>query len=103
VRLTWNTPTSANGAAVTDYVIQSSIDGGPWTTVDDGESTATSFTVGGLANGTTYVFRVAAVNAVCTGTWSGTVDATPAWTPAAPGDLTAAVAPESGVGSAAYD
>jgi titin len=99
VNLTWSEPSTANGAAITDYVIESSIDGGAWMRVDDGESTETSSTVGGLTNGTRHTFRVAAVNAVGTGPWSGTVDATPVGTPAAPGEAAAAVAPESGVGS----
>ena len=70
-----------------------------WTRVDDGVSTATTSTVGGLTNGTQYRFRVAAANAVGTGSWSATVTATPVGSPAAPGGLTAAVAPATGVGS----
>ena len=63
VALTWSAPTADNGREVTDYVIQySSNNGTAWTTFTDGVSTTTSATVTGLTNGTSYVFRVAAVN-----------------------------------------
>jgi titin len=69
VTLSWNPPASDGGAAITDYVVRISGDGGKnWTTVADGVSPATSITVTGLTNGARYVFRVAAVNAAGTGT-----------------------------------
>ena len=86
--MSWTAPTDDGGSAVTDYRIESSVDGATWTAVDDGVSTATTSTVSGLTNGTIYQFRVAAVNAVGTGSWSATVAATPAGPPAAPGGLT---------------
>jgi hypothetical protein len=64
VKLTWNTPASSGGSAVTDYVIQRSTDGVKWTTIADGASTARSYVVTRLANGTQYRFRVAARNPV---------------------------------------
>ena len=99
VKLTWTAPASTGGSAITDYVIQRSGDGNTWTTITDGTSSSTGFTVDGLSNGTRYFFRVAAVNALGTGSWSAVVQATPAGTAAAPGGLTAAVAPTTGVGS----
>jgi hypothetical protein len=63
VELTWTAPTG--GSTVTDYIVQySSNAGSTWTTFSDGVSTATSATVTGLTNGTGYIFRIIAVNAL---------------------------------------
>ena len=86
VDLTWMVPASDGGSAITDYQIQSSLDGGlSWAVVADAVSTATSFAVTGLINGTTYVYRVAAVTSYGLGAWS-----TPS-SPATP--MTVATAP----------
>jgi Fibronectin type III domain len=99
VQLTWTAPASTGGSAIGDYVLEWSLDSATWTRVADGVSVATGFTVGGLSNGTTYSFRVAAVNAAGTGSWSDVVAATPLGAPVAPGGVTAAVAPTAAVGS----
>ena len=39
------------GRPITDYLVERSVDGATWTAVDDGVSTATTSTVGGLTNG----------------------------------------------------
>jgi len=71
VRLTWLAPADPGGTPVTDYDIEVSSDGGStWTPFADGVAAATNATVTGLTNGTTYVFRVAARNAVGIGGWS---------------------------------
>ena len=71
VSLTWVAPTYNNGAAITDYTIQySSNSGSSWSTFSHAASTATSITVTGLTNSTAYIFRVAAVNSVGTGSYS---------------------------------
>jgi hypothetical protein len=71
VSLTWTAPASDGGAAITDYVVQYTINGGSsWTTFADGTSTSTSATVTGLTNGTAYVFRIATVNFVGQGSYS---------------------------------
>jgi hypothetical protein len=71
VQVSWTAPTAISGAAVTDYTIQySSNNGSTWTTFADGTSTNTSTTVTGLTQNSSYVFHVAAVNAVGTGSYS---------------------------------
>ena len=91
VALTWTAPTSNNGRDISDYVVQfSSNNGTSWATFSDGVSTATSATVTGLTNGTSYLFRVAAVNLAGTGTYSANSSALiPATVPNAPTALTA--------------
>lgn len=84
ITLTFDVPADTGSAAITDYVIQRASGGGSWTTVADGVSNATTATVTGLTNGTTYSFRVAAVNSASTGAYSGAISATPA--PAATND-----------------
>jgi len=81
--ISWSRPSSTGGSAITGYRIQWSDDSnvGPW---DDSVAVGdvTTSTVSGLANGTTYWFRVAAINAVGTGTYSVSSSAvTPATTP----------------------
>jgi len=67
--VSWTAPTSA--APITDYYVQYSSNGGStWTTFSDGTSTATSATVTGLTNGTSYTFRVAAVSGVGQGPYN---------------------------------
>jgi titin len=71
VSLTWSAPASNGGSVITDYVVQYSSNGGTnWTTFNDGTSTSVSAVVTGLTNGTTYIFKVAAVNSVGTGNYS---------------------------------
>ena len=78
ITLTFDVPADTGGAAITDYVIQQASVGGSWTTVADGVSSATTVTVTGLTNGTTYSFRVAAVNSTGTGAYSAAITAAPA-------------------------
>jgi len=84
--VSWTAPAALSTLPITDYTVQFSTNSGStWTTFSDGTSTATSATVTGLTNGTAYVFRVAAVNAVGTGSYSA---ATSSVTPAAAAAVT---------------
>lgn len=63
VALTWATPTSDGGAAITDYRIQYKLSAASsWTTWAHTASVVTAATITGLANGSSYDFRVAALN-----------------------------------------
>ena len=69
--LTWLAPDSTGGSPVTDYIAQRSSNGGQtWVTVSDSVTATTSMTATGLDNGTTYVFRVAAVTLAGPGQWT---------------------------------
>ena len=70
VALTWATPVDNGGSAISDYIVQYSVDGSSWLTFSDGVSSVASATVTGLARGTNYVFRVAATNSVGTSSYS---------------------------------
>ena len=91
-------PASNGGAAVTDYVIQRSPNGtSGWVTINDGVSTATTYTVTGLTNGTRYYFRVLASNVVGRlGAVATSPTPSPRTVPSAPRSLTAAPTGASG-------
>ena len=63
----WTAPTSTGGSAITDYLVKYSSNNGvagSWILFRDPVSTATSVIVTGLTNGTAYVIKVIARNAV---------------------------------------
>lgn len=71
IALTWTAPTVSAQTPVTDYVVQYATSPyTSWTTFSDGTSTSASATVTSLSNGTAYKFRVAALNAIGTGSYS---------------------------------
>ncbi|NDF54586.1 MAG: hypothetical protein EB145_10390, partial [Proteobacteria bacterium] len=72
VSVSWVAPASNGGSAITDYSLQWSTDNSSWTT-DSSTNTSTSTTVTGLSACTPYYFRVAASNAVSTGSYTSTV------------------------------
>jgi len=74
IDLTWTAPSSNGGLAISDYVVEYSADGTTWTTFNDGGSSTASASVTGLANATTYTFRVSAVNAAGTGSPSDSLN-----------------------------
>ena len=82
--LTWTAPSVDGGSPVTSYRITPYIGATAQTPVTT-PSAATGFTVTGLTNGTTYTFRVAAINSVGAGANSApSPPVTPAIPPANP-------------------
>ena len=66
--MSWVASSVTGGAAVIDYVVEVSGDAGvSWFVFVDGVSAATAVVVSGLSNGTSYVFRVSAVNSAGAG------------------------------------
>ena len=89
--VTWTAPTSTGGSPITDYLVKySSNSGSTWTTFTDSVSTATSCTITGLTNGTAYVIKVIAKNAVGISLPStNSAPVTPATVPGAPTSVVA--------------
>ncbi|NBV51841.1 BspA family leucine-rich repeat surface protein, partial [bacterium] len=90
VALNWTAPANTGGAFITDYFVQySSDDGVSWITFNDGVSPKTSTVVTGLANGTNYLFQVAAVNLAGSGDFAqAAVGTIPTAIPQAPTSVT---------------
>lgn len=83
VALAWTAP-SGNGYAILDYRVEYKLaSAANWTLIDD-TSTATSFTVTGLANDSAYQFRIRAHNQLGSGDYSDTASATPTASSASP-------------------
>jgi hypothetical protein len=89
--VSWAAPVSDGGSPITGYVVTPYIGDAPQSPVPF-NSTATTETVTGLTNGTTYQFRVQAINAVGTGPYSALSEALTPGTPGPPtiGTATAA-------------
>ncbi len=82
--VSWTAPTSDGGSSISGYVVTPFVAAvaQPATTFNN---TATTETVSGLTNGTTYTFTVAAINGVGTGPQSGSSNtAVPGIAPDAP-------------------
>jgi hypothetical protein len=76
VTVSWTVPQCTGTSSVVGYDLQSSTDSGQtWTSVPGADpSAATTQTVTGLSAGTSYDFRVAAINASGSGAYSATSD-----------------------------
>jgi hypothetical protein len=84
VTLTWTVPASNGGSTITNYKIETSPDGSTgWSTVTTVGNVLT-YTHTGRTNGTTYYYRVSAINSVGTGSTSNVLSATPT-APTVPG------------------
>ena len=87
--MTWTAPASNGGSVIMGYVVTPYI-GATAQPAQTFNSTATTQTITGLTNGTTYTFKVAAKNAVGTGSQSAaSASVTPRTVPGAPGTPTA--------------
>ncbi|MGI9132044.1 MAG: fibronectin type III domain-containing protein [Candidatus Nanopelagicaceae bacterium] len=83
VNLSWGAPSSNGGLSITGYFIEKQ-EAGVWSTViSNTNSTSRTYQVTGLTNGTTYSFRVSAINSFGTGP-AATSSATPSGVPSAP-------------------
>jgi fibronectin type 3 domain-containing protein len=83
VTLSWSAPSSTGGSALTGYkVYRGSTSGGETLLTTLG--TATSYTDNGLSNGSTYYYKVSALNAIGESPLSNERSATPATIPGAP-------------------
>jgi hypothetical protein len=84
VELDW-TPPAAGVHAIVDWVVQMSVEGGPWADVEDGAGVGSSATVTGLSGGESR-FRVAAVRSYGRDPYSDPVglSVVPAEVPGAP-------------------
>jgi putative cell wall-binding protein len=82
--LEWSAPVSDGGSAVSGYLIEHRVDGGPWQVT--GEVSETALEIEGLANGVPVEVRVAAVNVVGVGA-SAAAGGTPRTTADAPSGL----------------
>ena len=78
VTLSWTAPSSLTHVLLTGYKIERSTDGGnTWSDiVANTGNTSTTYPDSGLVSGTTYTYRVSAVNPVGTSTPSNTASAT---------------------------
>ncbi len=85
VTLSWTAPASAGGARITSYDVYEGTTANVRLTAPVTSSKGTSATVKNLTDGTTYYFKVTAVNQVGAGSASGVASATPAAPITAPG------------------
>ncbi len=70
--LTWTAPTDLGSPVLTDYILESSLDGTTWTTIADGTNTNRVASLTNLRVNTDYQFRVRAENGATSGqnlTW----------------------------------
>lgn len=92
INVTWNTPPSG-GSPITGYRIERRVGAGAWSIlVSNTGNTSTIYYDGGLMAGTTYYYRVSAINAVGVGAASNTASATTATAATVPSAPTGIIA-----------
>jgi len=98
ITLSWSAPSNTGGAPISGYKIESKSGSGSYSTlISNTGSTSTVYSHTGLATGTTYTYKVSAINSAGTGAASGEASATPqssssAGVPSQPLSLTATAA-----------
>ena len=93
VGLSWSAPTSNGGATITNYAVYRSTTSGSEAFLAN-TGGALTYSDSGLTNGTTYYYKVAAINSAGTGALSNERSATPSAPPPQP-DFILAVTPTS--------
>jgi Fibronectin type III domain len=88
VKLLWNAPASAGGSPITGYSVKPYL-GGAVQPVIKFTSTKTVQVLGNLRTGGTYLFQIAAVNAIGTSAWSPKSGPVTVGTPGQPGSVKA--------------
>ena len=96
LQVTWMTPTSTGGSAITSYGVSTTPVGGACT-VAVAQGTPTACTLTGLTNGITYVVNVVAFNALGASAPGTSSPVTPATVATAPQGITAIAAKRSAI------
>ena len=65
--VTWTAPRTTGGSPITSYLVEESVDGGAWQELGDTGDAETSTGVEELTPGSTYQFRVSAINSAGAG------------------------------------
>ena len=82
IDLSWSAPAN-NGAPITGYQVERSLDNSGWTTIA-ASNAGTTYSDTGLSSNQIYYYRVSAINAVGTGPLSTAANATSTTVPQAP-------------------
>jgi hypothetical protein len=93
VSLSWSAPSSNGGATITDYAVYRATTSGAEALLAPTTGGKLTYTDAGLTNGTTYYYKVAAINSAGTGALSNEVSAKPTAPP--PPDFSLSVLPTS--------
>jgi uncharacterized protein YidB (DUF937 family) len=94
ISLSWNSPASNGGSIISGYKIEAKIGSGAYTIlVANTASSSTHYLNSGLIEGTTYTYRVSAINSIGTSSPSNEASATPTKTFVPTGLIATAVSP----------
>ena len=94
ITLNWSAPVSNGGMTITGYTIEKATGAGAFSTlVPNTGTTSTTYADSVITAGTTYHYRVSAINAVGTGTASAQTDILAGTPPNAPQNLSVSVQP----------